>query len=322
MAAITERDLADALPQVDGTLAVAGFDAAVTVFRDEWGIPHIRALGAADAWRALGFVHAQDRLFQMELNLRRAVGRSAEWLGPAAVGADVLVRTLGMEDACRRDLAALGPEALAMLDAYAQGVNAWIAAAPRLPVEYTLLETAPEVWEPWHSIAVMRRLGLLMGSIWFKLWRAAALPVVGAQGIAKLRYDDSGRDLLCIPPGAEANWHAAGLAALQPAVAALLAALAAGDETGGGSNNWAVGPAHSSTGRPVLAGDPHRVFEIPNMYAQHHLACEAFDVIGLTVPGVPGFPHFGHNGRVAWCVTHAFMDIHDLFWSGSRATAS
>src|ERR1019366_5072958 len=108
MAAITERDLADALPQVDGTLAVAGFDAAVTVFRDEWGIPHIRALGAADAWRTLGFVHAQDRLFQMELNLRRAVGRSAEWLGPAAVGADVLVRTLGMEDACRRDLAALG----------------------------------------------------------------------------------------------------------------------------------------------------------------------------------------------------------------------
>ena len=76
---------------------------------------------------------------------------------------------------------------------------------------------------------------------------------------------------------------------------------------------FAIGPSVSATGRPVLAGDPHRVFEIPNMYAQHHLACDAFDMIGLTVPGVPGFPHFGHNGKVAYCVTHAFMDIHDVF---------
>ena len=85
------------------------------------------------------------------------------------------------------------------------------------------------------------------------------------------------------------------------------------DETGGGSNNWAVGPARTATGRPILAGDPHRVFDIPAMYAQHHVACDAWDTIGLTVPGVPGFPHFAHNGRVAYCVTHAFMDIHDLF---------
>jgi penicillin amidase len=285
----------------------------VTVMRDERGIPHIRALGVGDAYRALGFVHAQDRLFQMELNLRRAVGRAAEWLGTAAVDGDVLVRRLGMEDACRRDYAALGSDARAMLDAYAQGVNAWIEAMACVPVEYRLLETVPERWQPWHSIAVMRRLGLLMGSVWFKLWRAAALPVVGPEGIAKLRYDDGGRDLLCIPPGQDAERHAAGLEALRPAVTALLEAMKDGEETGGGSNNWAVGPGVSATGRPVLAGDPHRAFEIPSMYAQHHLACDAFDVIGLTVPGVPGFPHFAHNGRVAYCVTHAFMDIHDVF---------
>jgi penicillin amidase len=82
------------------------------------------------------------------------------------------------------------------------------------------------------------------------------------------------------------------------------------EETGGGSNNWAVGPQRSATGRPILAGDPHRVFEIPGMYAQHHLACDDFDMIGLSVPGVPGFPQYGH---VAYCVTHAFVDIHDLF---------
>jgi penicillin G amidase len=320
---IDEQDLLDALAPVDGTLRVPAFDAAVTVIRDEWGIPHIRAVGTDDAYRALGFVHAQDRLFQMELNLRRGVGRAAEWLGPSAVDADVLVRRLGMEAACRRDLAALGPEAGAVLEAYAQGVNAWIDVAPLPPVEYKLLDTVPERWQAWHSIAVMRRLGLLMGSVWFKLWRTAALPAVGAEGIAKLRDDDGGADMLCMPPGRVEVRHAADLAALRPAVTALLAAMADGEEAGGGSNNWAVGPDASATGRPVLAGDPHRTFEIPNMYAQHHLACEAFDIIGLTVPGVPGFPHFSHNGRVAYCVTHAFMDIHDLFlerFEGNGAT--
>jgi penicillin G amidase len=311
MRMITEQDLMDALPQVDGTMTVPGFDAAVSVMRDEWGIPHIRAKGTADAWRAIGFVHAQDRMFQMELNLRRGVGRAAEWLGPGALESDVLARRLDMEAVCRRDFAALGKPAREMLEAYAQGVNAWIAAMPRPPVEFTLLDTTPETWQPWHSLAVMRRLGLLMGSVWFKLWRAVALPVVGAEGIARLRYDDGGRDMLCMPPGEDADRHAAGLLALRPAIEALLSAIS--HEPGGGSNNWAVGPVASATGRAVLAGDPHRVFEIPNMYAQHHLACDAFDMIGLTVPGVPGFPHFGHNGQVAYCVTHAFMDIHDVF---------
>lgn len=313
MASIDEQDLFSALSQVNGTFTVPIFDAAVTIVRDEWGIPHIRAHNSGDAYRALGFMHAQDRLFQMELNLRRAAGRSAEWLGSSAIDSDVLVRRLGMEAACRRDLAALGPDARAMLDAYAEGVNAWIETARRPPVEYKLLETAPERWQPWHSIAVMRRLGLLMGSVWFKLWRAVALPVVGPEGIAKLRYDDGGQDMLCIPPGQDADRHAAGLTALRPAITGLLAAMATGEETGGGSNNWVVGPLASATGRPILAGDPHRAFEIPGMYTQHHLACDTFDMIGLTVPGVPGFPHFAHNGRVAYCVTHAFMDIHDIF---------
>ena len=105
---------------------------------------------------------------------------------------------------------------------------------------------------------------------------------------------------------------AADLDALRPAMQSLLGAMGA-DETGGGSNNWAIGPARSATGRPILAGDPHRAFEIPGMYAQHHLACDDWDVVGLTVPGVPGFPHFAHNGTVAYCVTHAFVDIHDLY---------
>jgi penicillin amidase len=255
----------------------------------------------------------------MELNRRRALGRAAEWLGPVAVAGDMLARKLGIEAASRRDAAALSPEARAMLEAYAAGVNGFLASGAELPVEYGLLGATPEPWEPWHCIAVMRRLGLLMGSVWFKLWRAAALAVVGPEQVGKLRYDDGGRDLLLLPPGMEADRWGATLADLAPGIAALMAG-AEPDATGGGSNNWAVAPSMSPTGRPVLAGDPHRAFEIPNMYAQGHLACSDFDVIGLTVPGVPGFPHFAHNGRVAWCVTHTFADIHDVFVERLDAT--
>ena len=309
---MTPETLRAALPPLTGTLRVAGLSDTVEVFRDPEGIPHIRARGQQDAFLAQGFVHAQDRLFQMELNLRRALGRSAEWLGAPAAEMDMLCRRLGMEAACRRDFAALGTEARGMLEAYVAGVNAFLDSGAPPAVEYALLGATPLRWEAWHPIAVMRRLGLLMGSVWFKLWRAAALPLVGADQAAKLRYEHGAIDLLCIPPGVEAARWSATLADLAPGIAALLDR-AAPDAAGGGSNNWALSAERSTTGRPLLAGDPHRVLEIPNMYAQGHLACDAFDVVGLTVPGVPGFPHFAHNGRVAWCVTHAFVDIHDLF---------
>ena len=318
---MTPETLRAALPPLDGTLRLPGLTAPVEVLRDPEGVPHIRAANQRDAFLAQGFVHAQDRLFQMELNLRRGLGCSAEWLGASAAEMDVLCRRLGMEAVCRRDHAALGDEARDMLDAYVAGVNAFIDSGAPLPVEYGLLGATPLRWEAWHPIAVMRRLGLLMGSVWFKLWRAAALPLVGPEQAMKLRYEDGGIDLLCIPPGVEVERWTATLAELAPAIAALLDR-AAPDAAGGGSNNWARSAERSATGRPFLAGDPHRVFEIPNMYAQGHLACDAFDVIGLTVPGVPGFPHFAHNGRVAWCVTHAFVDIHDLFVERFDATAT
>lgn len=300
-----------ALPPLEGSITVAGLHGPATIRRDADGVPHVRADTARDAFFAQGFAHAQDRLFQLELNRRRALGRSAEWLGPAAFAGDALARRLGIEAASRRDAAALGAPAQEMIAAYAAGVNAFLASGAPLPLEYTLLDATPEPWEGWHCIAVMRRLGLLMGSVWFKLWRAAALPLAG-EATTSLRYDDGGEDAFILPPGAEgARWRAA-LSDLAPAVAALLE-VAEPDATGGGSNNWVVSGRLTDTGRPVLAGDPHRVFELPNMYVQTGLSCPEFDVIGLTVPGVPGFPHFAHNGQVAWCVTHTFADIHDLY---------
>jgi len=260
----------------------------VRVYRDEWGIPHIRAHSTRDAFVGQGYVHAMDRFWQMDASRKQMEGRWAQWVGPAGVPADRLARRLRAGAASIRDYAALGVEAKAMVDAYTSGVNAWLSTHPA-PVEYELLAAAPEPWEPWHCVAAMRQRGYLMGSIWFKLWRAAALPIIGPENVVKLRYDDDGSDRLCIPPGTDASRWVATLADLQEPIRAL-SLLANGAETDGGSNNWALAPSRSTTGRPLLAGDPHRVFELPGMYAQLHLACDEFDAIGFTVPWRAGVP--------------------------------
>ncbi len=283
----------------------------VHLYRDEWGIPHVRAHSVHDAFVGQGYAHAMDRLWQMDASRKQMEGRWAEWVGPAGLEADRLARRLRVAAASSRDYQALGADARAMVDAYTAGVNAYLRTHPA-PFEYTLLPSAPEPWEGWHCIAAMRHRGYLMGSLWFKHWRAAALGVVEAEDLVKLRYDDGGADRLCIPPGADANRWIASLADLREPIRALNL-LAASADIDGGSNNWALAPSQTATGRPILAGDPHRAFELPGMYAQMHLGCDQFDVIGLSIPGVPAFPHFGHNAEVAWCVTHAYADIHDLY---------
>ncbi len=283
----------------------------VQLYRDEWGIPHVRAQSAHDAFVAQGYVHAMDRFWQMDASRKQMEGRWAEWVGAAGLPADRLARRLRAGAASIRDYQALGADARTMVDAYTAGVNAFLQTHPA-PAEYQLVASAPEPWQGWHCIAAMRQRGYLMGSLWYKLWRAGAVGIVSAEDLVKLRYDDGGSDRLCIPPGTDASRWMASLADLREPIRAL-SLLAARADVDGGSNNWALAPSRTATGRPILAGDPHRAFELPGMYAQMQLRCEEFDAIGFTVPGVPCFPHFGHNAHVAWGVTHAYADLHDLY---------
>lgn len=313
MAALNEGDIAGERNSRRHIVqdVLAGLGSKAEIVRDSWGVPHIRAASADDVFFLNGFVHARDRLWQMDAARRRAVGRYAEWLGPSAVPLDILSRRLGIEEVSRRDAAALSHETRAMLERYAAGVNSFIERGD-LPPEYDLLGERPEAWEPWHCVAVMRQRGLLMGSIWFKLWRAAALRTVGAEAVPLLRYDDGGVERFVVPQDARQRRWIASLEELAPAIEAL-GAMASDDAMVGGSNNLAVDGRHTASGKPMIAGDPHRAFEIPGMYAQLHLTCDEFDALGFSVPGVPAFPHFAHTGNVAWCVTHAFADIHDLY---------
>jgi penicillin amidase len=303
-------DLAAALPDLRSPLSLPGLDGPVDVWRDPDGVPHARASTTHDAFFAQGFVHAQDRLWHMEYDRRRAAGRWAECVGPTGVAQDTLARRLGLLRSARADYDAVGTDTRAMLDAYAAGVNAFLDTTAAWPVECTLLGIRPERWAPWDSLAVFKIRHVEMGPWQAKLWRARLARQLGPRLAARLCPGHAPNPALILPPGAEHGGPGPdGLAAFADAGAALDSLPA----WLGGSNSWAVAGARTASGRPLVAGDPHRALEVPNCYYQNHVACPEFDAIGLSFPGVPGFPHFGHTRQVAWCVTHAMADYQDLF---------
>lgn len=296
----------------------------LTIVRDRWGIAHARANSADDAFWVQGWLAAADRLWQMEWDRRRGLGRWAEVAGPGAVAEDRLFRRLDLASVARAHHEALGPDTKAMTRAYAEGVNRWLADhANALPPEFAHHPEAPEPWEPWHCLLVYKIRHLFMGTLHRKLWRAAVALRVGPDLVRAMvgdramatpivadgvdRPDGSG-------PDARLDLVAGGAEVSEDALSWLSAAEARwGIETDGGSNSWALDGSRTASGKPLLAGDPHRGIEFPNVYHQCHIACDDFDAIGLAFPGVPGFPHFGHNEAVAWCITHGMADDTDVF---------
>jgi penicillin amidase len=303
-------DLASALPDLTSPQRLRGLTGRVDVWRDPDGVPHARATSVHDAFFAQGFVHAQDRLWHMEYDRRRAHGRWAELAGPPAVAQDALARRLGLGRSARADYEAAAAETRAMLDAYAAGVNAFLETARAWPVEFQLLGTRPEPWAPWDSLAVFKVRHVEMGPWQMKLWRARLVRQLGPKLAAHLCPGTAPAPMLIVPPGDEYRGPASD--ALE-ALAGSDATLASLPSWTGGSNSWALSGTRTASGRPLVAGDPHRALDTPNCYYQNHLACPEFDAIGLSFPGVPGLPHFGHNRHVAWCVTHAMADYQDVF---------
>ena len=197
-----------------------------------------------------------------------------------------------------------------MLEAYAAGVNAFVEATAALPAEYGMVGGTPEPWEAWHSLAVFKVRHIMMGSFEGKLWRARLLRELGPEKAARIMPGYQPGHLVIVPPGGVYEGPAADpLEELRQS----LEAVNWMDVPDSGSNNWVLSGSRTASGKPLLAGDPHRPLDTPNVYYQNHVACPEFDVVGLSFPGVPGFPHFGHNATVAWCVTHAMADYQDLY---------
>ena len=260
-ASITREDLAASIPQLDGTVHLAGLQGPVEIVRDSLGIPHVKASSVHDVFFGQGFVHAQDRLWHMEYDRRRAYGRWAEIVGAAGVPQDVLARRLGLVPSARADYASAAADTRAMLDAYAAGVNAFLQATRTLPVEFRLLGVRPDPWAPWDSLAVFKIRHVEMGPWQMKLWRARLVRQVGGRLAAYLCPGTPPNPMLIVPPGAEYRGPAP--TALD-ALGRSDAALASLPSWIGGSNSWALSGTRTASGRPLVAGDPHRALDTPN----------------------------------------------------------
>ncbi|SCG61020.1 penicillin acylase family protein [Micromonospora halophytica] len=244
------------------------------IHRDAWGVPHLRAGNVDELARLQGRVAALDRAWQIETERRRCEGRLAEHVGPDALDWDRFARRARLDDTAERCFHRLSPATRRWVTAYTDGVNDALAEGAAGAPEFTATGCTPGRWRPWTPLGVFLVQHILFATFPNKLWRAHVTATLGPDAV----------DLFAVEgPG------------------------------GSGSNAWAV-PGDPATGRaPVIAGDPHRLLELPGIYQQVRLACDEFDVFGLAFPGVPGLPHFGHAGEVAWAVTNAMADYQDLY---------
>ncbi len=339
------------LPQTSGTLTISGLRAPVSVIRDRWGVPHIAGQSIHDVAFAQGYVTAQDRLFQMEVNRRVAAGRLAELFGPgdhnSLIDADKFLRTLDLEDAARDELAGLDPVIKGEFQAYSDGVNAFLNAhRSSLPLEFTILGDTPQPWTPLDSLAYGRVVALSLDNQWYdKYTRAMVLAKLGPDltntlfppyPAANPTLFTAGGDAAPLSPSANippavavpnplATARSSG-AAPSPAAARAFANLSPALLRGAsvvhdllgnisdslGSNDWVVDGTRTTTGHPLLANDPHLGIRMPAIWYEVALRGGGLDVIGFSFPGTPGVI-IGHNDFIAWGVTNVGADDTDLY---------
>ena len=278
--------LRSSLPQQDGTVQVAGVSAPVTIERDDRGVPTIRAANLNDAAFAIGFAHAQDRLFQMDMMRRVGAGRLSEVVGAQALPVDKLTRTLGLYATAQRQAQDASPQLKQVLASYSAGVNAFLAQGGTLPPEFLLLHYKPEPWTPADSLAWGRIMALQLSSNWNAERLNLTLKQTVPSDLFKLLRPEvqsfAGLPMPWFGPVNEA------------------------------SNNWVVAPSKSQSGAPLLANDPHLGLTAPSIWYLVHIVTPQMQWVGATSPGMPLIV-IGTNDRVAWGFTTTAGDTEDLF---------
>ena len=297
------------LPGGDLAAAIPGLAGPVQIDLDADGIPRIRAQSETDAAAALGFLHARERLFQMDLMRRAASGELAELFGAQALPLDRFMRTLGLRTRVLADLPQLPADTRALLDAYARGVNAWITARGRFAAPEFIAFGTPRPWSAADSLLWGKTMALYLSGN----WRAERARLLLDATLTPAAVDE------LWPPAGGAGHPEAALAP-SPALARLATQLAAAIPVfpapftlpDSASNAWAVDGPHSTTGAPLLAGDPHLAFGFPAIWYLARLEWPGAVRAGATAPGVP-FLVLGHNGHIAWSFTTTGADTQDLF---------
>lgn len=303
-----------ASPLHDGRLTMPGLSAEVRIERDAHGIPTIHAATDADAFFALGVVHVQDRLWQMETHRRIGAGRLAEAFGPAALDTDRFLRALGVRRAAQAQWEHLPAASRAVLESYTAGVNAALGQLRARPPEFVVLGVVPEAWTPVDSLAWALMMAWDLGGNWrnelLRMRLAATLPreridellppYPGEMPPAMRDYPQLYRDLGLLRGPVRSAWLALPEQAPPSGI------------EGTGSNNWVIAGARSASGHPLLANDPHLGLSTPALWYFARLKTPTLDVGGATMPGLPSVV-LGQNARLAWGFTNTGPDVQDLY---------
>jgi penicillin amidase len=323
------------LPQITGTITVAGLSAPIDIVRDADAIPHIFAATKNDGLFGLGYVHAQDRLWQMEFQRRIGHGRLSEILGAATLPQDRFLRTVGFGRAARAAWVSTPDWAKQQVNAYVAGVNAFIAAhhGAGLPPEFTLLRFEPEPWTAEDVVVWVKMMAWdLSGNYSFELLRRDLIAAVGAERMAQLMppYAADGLSILggssepghltdptdqtppTYPTYPTSSWARAFVSAVSPGDPSVRDLLTSAHAEGLGSNNWVVDGTMTASGKPMLANDPHLGTRLPSTWYLAHVSAGDFEVIGGTFPGAPAVA-LGRNRFIAWGATNVAADVEDLY---------
>ncbi|MFI7707072.1 penicillin acylase family protein [Nonomuraea sp. NPDC049480] len=329
-------------PQVEGTLRLPGLTGNVEIYRDKSGIPHIYAASAADLFMAQGFVHAQDRFYEMDFRRHMTAGRLSELYGSSTLDTDKALRTMGWRRVAERELPELDQQTQDYLNAYAKGVNAWLSANPNASdrsLEYSVIKIQngdyrPEPWTALDSLSWLKAMAWdLRSNMEDEIDRALIAakvprerveqlypaypydrhaPIVTQGTIDQDRFDQRAEPRLRGRAGTGALTQAAKTLDSVPST------MGTEDREGVGSNSWVISGDHTKSGKPLLANDPHLSPQLPSVWYQAGLHCQKvteecpYDVTGFTFSGVPGVI-IGHTDKIAWGFTNLGPDVADLF---------
>jgi len=281
-------------PKYKGNVSVQGLKEEVKILTDTWGVPHIYADTEKDLFFACGYIHANERMWQMDLTRRTGYGRLSELFGEALLERDIYVRVMGLKEAALKDYEQLPPEVKDMLTAYSQGINAWLNSRKwKWPPEFSVLRYRPEPWSPIDSLIIKQVMAMLLcadfpsevvrSNLIYRMGQERALQVL-EEGVK--------------PPSFETE---------KISLSRLLELVYPQQ-----SNNWILSGDRTISGKPLLANDPHLEINLPPVWYEMHLHCPSLNVIGVTIPGFP-WVIIGHNDAIAWGLTNSTVDSQDLY---------
>lgn len=309
-----------AMPDYEGELNVDGISSQVIIKWDNFQVPHVFADSDDDLYFAVGYIHAQERIWQMTLSQLSSEGRFAEYFGMDWVKYDRHIRTIGIPDISKKIVESLPPDELSRLEAYSRGVNTWVSSnREKLPLEFVLLDIEPIEWEPHHSVGAWRMLGWEMNVSWSAeitygflrrrigepRWRELLPDYAGTYTpMLELEADSVSSDTsdVALP----------GMALAFADVDRELRSILGSRGSLFGSNAWAISGAKSASGFPMLAGDPHQGLSLPARWYEIHMNRNGQNVSGVTIPGIP-YIIMGQNDGMAWNFTNMMADQTDFF---------